>query len=333
MFQLSDDQLQHFHKKGYLIVENVLSEADIAHIRAEYEAILDREAPRLVAEGQLSQTYAELPFEERYTKILFELDDMYTIYQHLDISLPLLQDMPLDASLNAGPAVFYHLLTHPNILDVAEAILGTSELFSNPVQHTRIKPPMAALPNSNIDSNVAKTGWHQDEAVLTADATEVNMLTVWVAMTDATIENGCMMAVEGSHIKEVTMHCPGSHASSSAEIFIPDELIEEDKIVSLEVGKGGIVLLHQRTEHGSYDNRSDKIRWSFDLRYQPVGEKSGREVFPGFVARSRANPDQVLADPDAWAQEWFDTRDRIIAGEHVQFNERWLPFSRHQYCA
>ncbi|MEM8859050.1 MAG: phytanoyl-CoA dioxygenase family protein [Chloroflexota bacterium] len=333
MFQLSDDQLQHFREKGYLIIEDVLTDADMAQIRAEYEAILDREAPRLVAEGKLSQTYAELPFEERYTKILFELEDMYAIYQHLDISLPLLQDMPQDASLNAGPAVFNHLLTNPNILDISEAILGTSELFSNPVQHTRIKPPMAALPDSNVDSNVAKSGWHQDEAVLTADAEEINMLTVWVAMTNATVNNGCMMAVEGSHIKDVTMHCPGNHASSSAEIFIPDELIDENRVVPLEVSKGGLVLLHQRTEHGSYDNKSDQIRWSFDLRYQPVGEKSGREVFPGFVARSEANPEQVLTDPEAWAQEWFDTRDRIIAGEHVLFNERWLPFSRHQYCA
>ncbi|MEM9776212.1 MAG: phytanoyl-CoA dioxygenase family protein [Chloroflexota bacterium] len=333
MFQLSDDQLLHFREKGYLIIEDVLTDADMAQIRAEYEAILDREAPRLVAEGKLSQTYAELPFEERYTKILFELDDMYAIYQHLDISLPLLQDMPQDASLNAGPAVFKHLLTNPNILDISEAILGTSELFSNPVQHTRIKPPMAALPDSNIDSNVAKSGWHQDEAVLTADADEINMLTVWVAMTNASVENGCMMAVEGSHIKDVTMHCPGNHKSSSAEIFIPDELIDEDRVVPLEVNKGGLVLLHQRTEHGSYDNQSDQIRWSFDLRYQPVGEKSGREVFPGFVARSKENPDQVLTDASAWAREWYDTRDRIIAGEHVQFNERWLPFSRHQYCA
>ena len=332
MYKLTQEQLTHFQTKGYLILENVLSDADIAAIRAEYEAILDREAPRLVASGQLSQTYSELPFEERYTKILFELEDMYAIYQHLDISLPLLQDMPADASLNSGPAVF-DLLTHPNILDIAESILGTPELYSNPIQHTRIKPPSAALPNNNIDSNVAKTGWHQDEAVLTDDAIDINMLTVWVAMTDANVQNGCMMCVEGSHVKEVTLHCPGNHVSSSAEIYIPNELIEEDKVVPLEVGKGGIVLLHQRTEHGSYSNHSDAIRWSFDLRYQPIGERTGRDVFPGFVARSEANPESILTDADAWAQSWTDTRDSILAGTHVQFNERWLPFSRHQLCA
>ena len=334
MFKLSHEQQTHFQEKGYLIIENVLSDSDIAQIRAEYEAILDREAPRLVADGRLSQSYSDLPFEERYTRILYELDDMYAIYQHLDISLPLLQDMPQDASLNAGPAVFNHLLTHPNILDIAETIIGTPELYSNPVQHTRIKPPAAALPNNNIlDSNVARTGWHQDEAVLTEDAADTNILTVWVAMTDANVENGCMMCVEGSHIKEVVMHCPGSHASSSAEIFIPDDMIEQDKVVPLEVGKGGLVLLHQRTEHGSYANQSDAIRWSFDLRYHPIGQNSGREIFPGFIARSQEQPENVLRDPAVWAKSWTDTRDRIIAGEDVQFNERWLPYGRHQLCA
>lgn len=334
MFKLSNDQIKHFNEKGYLIVEDVLNEADIAQIRAEYEAILDREAPRLVAEGQLSQTYAELPFEERYTKILFELEDMYSIYQHLDISLPLLQDMPQDASLNAGPAVFNHLLTNQNILDIAETIIGTQELYSNPVQHTRIKPPAAALPASNVDSNVAQAAWHQDEAVLTGDATETNILTVWVAITDATVENGCMMAVEGSHIVEdATLHCPGNHVTSSAEIYIPEDLIDQEKVVPLEVGKGGVVLLHRLTEHASYANNSDSIRWSFDLRYHPVGQKTGREVFPGFVARSAEHPETVLDDAAAWQKSWYDTRDRIIAGEHVQFNERWLPYSRHQLCA
>ena len=62
MFKLSQDQIKHFNEKGYLIVENVLSDTDIAQIRAEYETILDREAPKLVAQGKLSRTYDELPF-------------------------------------------------------------------------------------------------------------------------------------------------------------------------------------------------------------------------------------------------------------------------------
>lgn len=331
MPKLSKEQLEFFEENGYLIVENVLSDADLGAIRAEYEGILEREVPKLIAKGKLARGYEGLPFEERYTKVFHDLDDMYALYQHLDISLPLLHEMPPDTCLNAGPAVFHKLLSNPKILDIAESVLGP-ERYSNPVQHTRIKPPKTALPDTSLDSNVARTLWHQDEAVLTDDAVDTNILTVWVALTDATEENGCLMCVPGSHRKNMTMHCPGN-GFSSAEIFIPDALIDSETVVTLPVRKGGAVLLHQLTEHGALDNNSEQIRWSFDLRYNVIGQNSGREVFPGFVVRSRAHPDEVLTDASIWADEWFRTRDQLAQQGEIAFNARWKRFGRHRLCA
>ena len=152
-------------------------------------------------------------------------------------------------------------------------------------------------------------------------------------MTDANEENGCMVCVPGSHRKDAaTMHCPGNHFSS-AEIFIPDDLIAQENVVSMPVKRGGVVLLHQRTEHGSLENSSDSIRWSFDLRYNKIGQHTGREVFPGFVARSRMQPELVLSDAQAWANEWFTARDELAAKGEIAFNERWKRFGRHQLCA
>ena len=87
----------------------------------------------------------------------------------------------------------------------------------------------------------------------------------------------------------------------------------------LEVGAGGAVLLHRLTEHGSFDNLSDDIRWSFDLRYQPLGQPTGRSAFPGFVARSTANLEQVLTDHAQWAHLWWEAWDRI-ANREVAMN-------------
>lgn len=331
MPQLTQEQLEFFNTNGYLIIEDVLNDLDLDNIRKEYEAILDREVPKLVDSGQLSQDYKALPFEERYTKILQELDDMYALYQYLDISLPLLHKMEADASLNAGPAVFKHLLSNPKILDIAESIVGP-ELYSNPVQHTRIKPPQIALKNKELDSNVARTGWHQDEAVLSDEAVDINILTVWVAITDATEENGCMVCVPGSHKQDVSMHCPGN-TFSSAEIFIPDELIDQKTVTPMPVKKGGVVLLHQLTEHASLENKSEQIRWSFDLRYNVIGQNSGREIFPGFVVRSQKHPEEILTDAQIWAEEWFNTRNQLAAQGDIAFNERWKKFNRHSLCA
>jgi hypothetical protein len=81
--------------------------------------------------------------------------------------------------------------------------------------------------------------------------------------------------------------------------------------------------MNQQTIHSSMDNvTEDQVRISFDLRYQPVGQPTGRPLFPGFVARSRTRPEQALDDPKVWAKLWLDTRERLARAEDTAFN-RW----------
>jgi len=329
---LTDEQLTHFNEQGYLVVENVLNEAEVDSLWAEYSDLLDELAQRFYAEGKLSSTYADLPFDERYIAMLNETD---AFYEHLDISLPMVREMAEDAGVHTGEAVF-NMLTNPKILDIAESILG-AEISSNPIQHARIKPPERRLPNwfvEDSNSNINATAWHQDEAVGLSEASESTMLTVWVAMTDALVENGCMVCLPGSHKKEgeLTTHCPGK--VYVGEIRIPDLLIDDKAATAMPVKRGGVVLLNQRTEHGSLRNVSDKLRWSFDLRYNRTGEKTGRPIFPDFVARSKANPESELRDVDQWTALWDDARSKIVSGEvELKFNDRWDANAAIPLCA
>lgn len=330
MRALTDIQLKQLDEDGYLVVEGVLSQAQLDDLRAEYAAILDRIAPELVARGSLSEPYDHLPFEQRYTAMISEMEDMYDVYQHLDICFPLVEDLAPDARMSDGPAVF-GLLTNPKLLDVVEDVIGP-EIYCNPVQHTRIKPPAQFLPSGVTDANVARTLWHQDQAVLEPEAEESNVLTVWVAITDATIENGCLTCVPSSHRREVSLHCPGK--IFPAEIYIPDELVDPASVAPLPVRAGGVVLLHRRTEHASLDNTTNQIRWSFDLRYQPPGEPTGRPYFPGFLARSTKRPDEVVTDHVEWAALWYQARDRLASGEtHLALADLWGPNAGHHLCA
>jgi phytanoyl-CoA hydroxylase len=78
------------------------------------------------------------------------------------------------------------------------------------------------------------------------------------------------------------------------------------------------------TPHASLPNLSESMRWSFDLRYNPIGQATGRDMFPGFVARSRSNPASELRDARAWAQLWYDTRARMAAPEYMDESfDRW----------
>jgi ectoine hydroxylase-related dioxygenase (phytanoyl-CoA dioxygenase family) len=205
-------------------------------------------------------------------------------------------------------------------LDIAESVVG-SEVYSNPVQHVRIKIPESASPrDENGNVMFGATPWHQDAGVTNPEADETNMLTVWFPLMDAGVENGCLAVVPGSHRGEILTHCPGYKDRPGLQI--PENLFNVGDSMPVPVKKGGALLLTKQTVHSALPNISDRIRWSFDLRFQPTGEATGRSVFPGFVARSKSHPSSELHDGGIWYEMWKDTRDSLALGEQPSFN-RW----------
>lgn len=329
--RLTSDQIEQFNDQGFLVIPDVVSAGVLDAIRSEYREVVDRAADELYRTGKIASRYAHLDFEERYFAILNDVPAMYDFYEYLDISLPLFEHMPADARMHAGPAVF-DLLTDSAVLDIVEQFVGP-EIYSNPVQHARIKPPAHRLPDGPLDANVSSTYWHQDAGVVETEAVSSDILTVWVAVTDATVQNGCMYAVAGSHRRELTMHCPGKN-DAAAEVYIADSLIDDANLVALDVPSGGVVLLHRLTEHGAGRNNSEHLRWSFDLRYQPVGQPTGRSYFPGFVARSQARPESALSDPATWHVSWMRARDDLVSGRtEFTLTDIWGANATHPVCA
>ena len=231
---LTATQIDQFYSEGYLVVEDVLPEEVLTALHVEYSALLDEVAERLFAVGRLSSSLDGLPFEEKYVRMLAEYQDFY---KHINISLPLENEMPASANMHAGPAVF-GLLTHPSLLDFVGSIIG-QETYSNPVQHVRLKPPASRVPKGIKEySNVCSTPWHQDQAALLNKANDTQVLTVWAAITDATLDNGCLICEPRSDLHnsgELTMHCPGLGLAS--ENYIRDPLLRKDGLLPLPVKK------------------------------------------------------------------------------------------------
>lgn len=331
MTYLSEDELAFFAENGYLIVPDVVDDALIAAITDEYAALLDEIGAAKVAAGHLPSSFGQMTFAEKYLALLHSET---SFFDRIDITLPLANEFPAGATMHAGPAVFA-LLTHSPLLDLVESVIGP-EIYSNPVQHVRIKPPRKLLPAAaGRNSYVGTTTWHQDQGALLDEADETQVLTTWVAITDATEEMGCLCCIPGSHKRgRLTDHCPGK--GIAAENYIPGKLLDTRATVKLPVKKGSVVVLHQYTEHAALNNKTDSIRWSFDLRWNPVGQPSGRPAFPGFIARSAAHPEKVLRDPERWRQSWLEAKERILAGRYQGqiFNaERWLNNGELELCA
>lgn len=314
MSGLTSAQLQQFAEQGYLVVEDVLDPAsDLQPVLDEYDAVLDGIVEGLIAEGVLEQTYKGLPFTERLTQVSMESGRNFP--QHFDISLPQ-SGVKYDTPMHHGPAVF-NLLTNPRLLDVVESVTGP-EIYSNPVQHIRTKLPKKAVNTTGYNGLLQKVDWHQDNGVILAEADEATILTVWVPLTHATLENGCMQVIPKSHGGGIEDHCPGESG-----VRIPAKVLPVERAKPLPMRAGSVLLLTQRTVHSSLDNvTDDRVRISLDLRYQPIGQPTGRPSFPGFVARSATRPEQALNDPSQWAKLWLDARETLARREDPRFN-RW----------
>lgn len=312
---LTHTQVETFERQGYLVVEDVLEPARLAAVKAEYAGLLDRLYAGWHAEGLVPGPEG-LDF---WGKLLAAYRAGVDYFQPMDISLPA-ERIAADTPFHFGPAVF-DMVTSPRLLDMVEHLIGP-EITSNPIQHVRIKPPAVDLAVDEVRAHITATDWHQDRAVAHEAADQTQMVTVWLAITDATLENGCLQVVPTE--SEMLPHCPKTQTG------IADGFVDEARAVPLPVKAGGAVLFHPLTPHGSLANETDCFRWSFDLRYHVTGQPSGRDHFPEFIARSALAPDTELRDWRAWKALWEDARTRLSERPHIELH-RWGADA--PYCA
>ena len=304
---LTANQITEFNENGVIVIPDVLNAELLDRIRQEYAGLLDG----LYADWQRQGLVPPADGLDFYEKLLVSYRAKCDWFQPMDISLPgdTIRD---DTPFHFGPAVF-DMITHGPLLDVVEALIGP-EITSNPIQHVRLKPPAINLRDTENRAHIMATDWHQDRAVAHEDGDQTQMVTVWLAISNATLENGCLQAIKGK--PRMYPHCPKKQTA------IADGFLDLDQAVPLPVPAGGAVIFHPLTPHASLNNVSDRFRWSFDIRYNVTGQPTGRAHFPSFVARSRAHPERVLTDWRDWRDLWVDARHRLSVKDHIPIH-RW----------
>lgn len=126
------------------------------------------------------------------------------------------------------------------------------------------------LPHSN-----APTGWHQDE-VYSKAAIPLRSIHFWIPLQEATIENGCMWYIPGSHQLGVVPHveaakrCAASTEQSlGSTLVIPN--VDETKAQACPVPVGGVSIHHPLTFHYAGPNRTDHYRRAWILHFGAYG--------------------------------------------------------------
>ena len=261
--KLNAEQVVQFEERGYLLLRGALTDADLDPIIAEYEAHIGRRAEQMLAEGKISELYAHEPFNRRLVSICRENNE---IYKELDI-------------MHFRGRALFEFLRNDNLLDLVESLVGP-EITCNPIQHLRPKLP-AGLTPAGGDAHVAR--WHQDMAVMRAEADPHLIVTAWRPLAASTPENGCLQIIPGSH-KSILPKQGDQLSAEERAIHAPDE-----KRLYLEMESGEVALLHNWTLHRSEPNKTDRPRRAFSVCYidsATVHRKSGErwpQVFPEYI--------------------------------------------------
>ena len=226
MKYLTPEQLERFQQDGYLVIQDFLSPEEVEHIRAAIARV----------SGQVANMEHDTPgfnFERQNGAGVFE-----------------------DAAIRKGVlrkiqgAVFYvaevaDVFTGDTMLDCMEDLMGPNIYYHS--SKVMFKPP----------GGVAKP-WHQDAAYWREYAS--NQITVWIAIDDASEENGCVWAIPGSHKLGLIPHV-------KKELQVEDSQIDLRQAAPVPVPAGGLLIFHSLVLHMSQKNESDKTRWAIICDY------------------------------------------------------------------
>ena len=118
--------------------------------------------------------------------------------------------------------------------------------------------------------------WHQDNGYTYIEPQQY--LTCWVALTDATPENGCPWVAPGLHTEGTLAHEP----TELGFRCLPDDT--EGSVAPVRAGS--IVVFSSLTPHRTGPNQSDDIRKSYIVQFAPDGAEY---VTPDGSKRARAD--------------------------------------------
>lgn len=247
------EQKAFFEEEGYLVVEDVLSEDELALCREEIER-LHRVSAELEASGD--------PAFSRFQR------EPYAEGINRPDGLPVLRKIEGTREISE---VFRNLAVHPNLLRILVELLGRdlllfrSTLMLKPAFHGSAHAP------------------HQDSAYWPIDPPA--LVTVSIALNEASTENGCFNVIPGSH--KLGLKDWGLIAQAQDRKPAYENDLDEAQLIDVPLKAGSALFFHSLMVHGSGPNRSPRSRntalyayFPPHVRFVPKGGEPRDKTYP-----------------------------------------------------
>jgi hypothetical protein len=234
-FKLSKYQVQQFEEQGYVSGIKLLDDQQVEQLRIELIEIMDPQHPKHHLLYEFHSNESEDP-----DKIVFHALGHWR--------------------MTSG---FHDVLWNPAFVAVASQLLGNKsvrfwhdQLFLKPAKHGGV------------------VAWHQDYSYWTRTL-PMQHLTAWVGLDNATIDNGCLHYVPGSH-KWGLLDKPSltGEMMGLTQFLTKDQIKELESPIPVEMKKGYATFHHPLLIHGSFENQSENPRRAFVLNVFAEGTRS-----------------------------------------------------------
>lgn len=180
------------------------------------------------------------------------------------------------------------LVTNPTILDCVEAIVGPNVLMLSSLFFCKYPVPSPTTwervkKMAGRGSPVAEVfvDWHQDVTYWGLEPAYA--ISAWIAIDDSDTENGCMRVIPASHVDGIVPHTTSSKPGNillSQNQALPQEVVDESKVVDIVLRAGQMSLHHGLLYHGSNPNHSTRRRCGLAVRFSHPGVRP----IPGVTA-------------------------------------------------
>uniref|UniRef100_A0A8B9CSI5 Phytanoyl-CoA dioxygenase domain-containing protein 1 n=1 Tax=Anser brachyrhynchus TaxID=132585 RepID=A0A8B9CSI5_9AVES len=116
---------------------------------------------------------------------------------------------------------------------------------------------------------------HQDATFLHTEPLG-RVMGFWIALEDATQENGCLWFIPGSHTNGITrrMVRAASGASTCVEFVGSEPTYDDSQFIPVPISKGGLILIHGEVVHKSELNSSEFSRHVFTFHIMEAKDTS-----------------------------------------------------------
>jgi len=228
---LTAEQKELFERDGFLAYGPIISDEELEEVRARIEAIADgaTNVPEDHIRLELDYLEGKLPGVRRRDAVW----QMVGLAKH--------------------DGIITNLVRHPRILDVVQSLLGpdikyySDQVLMKPARHG------------------SAVNWHQDSYYWPIEPT--NLVTCWLALDDATLENGCMCFIPGSHREGVREHTRNDQRTMKVED------VDTSKMVPVPLPAGGCEFHHSLTLHATSENKTPYRRRAIAMSYMSARSK------------------------------------------------------------